>query len=273
MHSGADVPGTIRRIPGGVAMNIAITFSRFNVRPALLTHIGKDRDGDELLAEAASLGMMTDFVYRSDSLPTDSYMAIEDPNGLVAAIADAHSLESAGANIIAPLEDGTLGSIKAPYSGLVTLDGNLTTEMLGTIADSPLFAKADLRVATASPGKADRLRALFDHPNVTFYVNIEEAALICGTSFTTSAEAAAGLIGQGARRVLVTDGPRSASEATGLNVLTASPPNVDCKRVTGAGDTFMAAHIAAERAGQSRVAALHTALETAAKFVAGDDLT
>lgn len=270
MHYGADMPGLIRRIPGGVAMNIAMTFRRFGVTPAVLTHIGNDREGDEILAACAQMGIDAEHVYRSDDLATDSYMAIEDPKGLVAAIADAHSLEKAGNAILAPLENGAIGSVDAPFEGIIALDGNLTTELLTEIAASPLFAKADLRVAPASPGKAERLKALYRHPNVTLYVNLEEAGLICDTSFSNSAEAAAGLIAHGAGRVLVTDGPHSASEATGLDVLTATPPTVICARVTGAGDTFMAAHITAEREGAARVDALTFALHAAAQFVSGE---
>ena len=65
----------------------------------------------------------------------------------------------------------------SPYQGTVALDGNLTEELLQTIANSPLFAAADLRVAPASPGKAARLLALMDHPTATLYVNLEEAGL------------------------------------------------------------------------------------------------
>jgi sugar/nucleoside kinase (ribokinase family) len=41
-------------------------------------------------------------------------------------------------------------------------------------------------------------------------------------------------------------------------------------RVTGAGDTFMAAHIVAERQGADRDAALQTALRAAADYVSGE---
>jgi len=41
-------------------------------------------------------------------------------------------------------------------------------------------------------------------------------------------------------------------------------------RVTGAGDTFMAAHIAAEWDGADRQAALEFALQAAADYVSGD---
>jgi sugar/nucleoside kinase (ribokinase family) len=70
---------------------------------------------------------------------------------------------------------------------------------------------------------------------------------------------------------LVTDGGRMAAEATGgAGVITGQPPQVLVTRVTGAGDTFMAAHIVAERAGQGREAALAAALQAAATYVSGD---
>jgi sugar/nucleoside kinase (ribokinase family) len=48
------------------------------------------------------------------------------------------------------------------------------------------------------------------------------------------------------------------------------PPEVMVTRVTGAGDTFMAAHIAAEARGADRPAALDAALQAAALHIAGD---
>ncbi len=45
MRAGADVPGRITRVPGGVAMNIAMTLTRFGLRPAVLTAIGRDPQG------------------------------------------------------------------------------------------------------------------------------------------------------------------------------------------------------------------------------------
>ena len=270
LRVGSDVPGRITRLPGGVAMNIAMTLRRFGMNPALLTTIGRDAEGEELIGEAVRMGMICDYVYRSDDLPTDVYMAVEGANGLIAAIADAHSLEAAGDKILRALADGTLGSETAPFTGPVALDGNLTEELLQSIAASPLFAAADLRVAPASPGKAERLLALLGHPSATLYVNLEEAGLLCQTSFSDSASAAVGLIKRGAHRVLVTDGGKSASEGTAGDIITQTPPAVMVTRVTGAGDTFMAAHIASEAQGMGRDAALTRALNAAATYVSGE---
>ncbi|WP_299404657.1 PfkB family carbohydrate kinase [uncultured Roseobacter sp.] len=270
MRQGSDVPGRITRLPGGVAMNIAMTLARFGLTPALLTAIGRDAEGDELISACAARGMITETVYRSDDLPTDVYMAVEGANGLIAAIADAHSLEAAGAKILSPLSDGRLATVDAPYTGLVALDGNLTLNLLSDIARSPLLAQADLRVAPASPGKAERLAPFVQSGRGTLYVNLEEASLLCQRSFDTSRGAAEGLLARGAARVLVTDGGADATEGRQDGLLTQTPPQVLVTRVTGAGDTFMAAHIAADATGANAEDALRRALQAAATYVSGE---
>ena len=273
MRAGSDVPGRITRIPGGVALNIAMTLTNFGLTPALLSAVGRDAEGDELLAEVGRLGIVTDHLYLSDDLPTDAYMAIEGGNGLIAAIADAHSLEQAGRKILRPLSDGRLGTEDTPWSGPIALDGNLTRDLLADIATSPLFARADLRVAPASPGKAERLLALVGHPSATLYVNLEEAGLLCQTTFETAPDAAMALVQRGVHRCLVTDGGNLAAEASATALRTAEPPEVLVTRVTGAGDTFMAAHIASELQNMAPQAALERALNAAATYVSGETPT
>lgn len=272
MRAGSDVPGRIERLPGGVAMNIAMTLRRFGLKPAVLTALGRDSQGADLIRAAEVLGIDCTYLYRSDDLPTDRYMAIEGANGLIAAIADAHSLEAAGDKILAPLADGRLGTEDAPWEGPVALDGNLTEALLSQIARSPLFAKSDLRVAPAIPGKAERLMPLLAHPSATLYVNLEEAGILCQCCFESAETAAETLLARGAHRVLVTDGGKAAADgcATAGGVIAAAPPPVLVTRVTGAGDTFMAAHLVAERQGSTRAEALNRALLAAARYVSGE---
>jgi sugar/nucleoside kinase (ribokinase family) len=271
MRLGSDVPGRITRLPGGVAMNIAMTLRRFGMTPALLTAIGRDGEGDELIAACDRMGLLTTHIYRSEDLPTDRYMAIEGANGLIAAVADAHSLEAAGDKILRPLADGRLGSAATPWPGLIALDGNLTEALLSSIATSSLFATADLRVAPASPGKAERLLPLLRHPTATLYVNLEEANLLSKAHSVTAADAATALLDRGAAAVLVTNGGKAAAEGRrDLGVIEGQPPAVLVTRVTGAGDTFMAAHIVAQARGAAREAALAQALRAAADYVSGE---
>jgi sugar/nucleoside kinase (ribokinase family) len=269
MQAGSDVPGRVTRLPGGVAMNIAMTLRRFDLRPALLSVVGQDSEGIELIRKAEALDLNMNFLYRSEDLPTDQYLAIEGSNGMIAAVADAHSLEAVGDKILAPLENGLLGTAERPFEGLIALDGNLTLALLAQIAASPLFTKCDLRIAPASPGKAERLLPLLGHKGATLYVNVEEAELLCQQSFSDAQVAAQTLVARGSNRVLVTHGPKVAALADSQVCVLAAPPAVLPSRVTGAGDTFMAAHIAAELRGLRGVKALQSASNSAAAYVAG----
>lgn len=268
MREGSDVPGRITRVPGGVALNIAMALRGFGLSPALLTVVGEDPEGTELIAACARLGLLTEHIYRSADLPTDRYMAVEGANGLIAAIADAHSLEAAGAKILKPLQNGALG--RDPFPGIVVLDGNLTVDLLTEIAQSQLFVAADLRVAPASPGKAERLLPFLDGSGATIYVNLEEAGLLLKAPQPDAATAATALRARGAHRVSITNGGAEAAFAWADSVVTAIPPDVLVTRITGAGDTFMAGHIAAEARGAEPQGALDAALRAAATYVSGE---
>ncbi|WP_370743929.1 PfkB family carbohydrate kinase [Roseinatronobacter ekhonensis] len=172
MRVGSDVAGRITRIPGGVALNIAMALVRAGARPDVLAAVGRDTAGDALLTEMAARGVGVAHIYRAPDLPTDTYMAIEGAGGLIAAIADVHSLEMAGPKVLAPLRDGRLASDGAPWRGMIALDGNLTVALLAEIASAPAFGQADLRVAPASPGKGERLLPLLARPGTVFYVNL-----------------------------------------------------------------------------------------------------
>ncbi|MFV2038199.1 MAG: PfkB family carbohydrate kinase, partial [Paracoccaceae bacterium] len=69
---------------------------------------------------------------------------------------------------------------------------------------------------------------------------------------------------------LVTDGGNAAAYGDANGVIVAAPPEVLVTRVTGAGDTFMAAHIAAQKSGATPRDALVSALQAAADYVSGD---
>ena len=267
---GDDVGGRIRRMPGGVALNIALALARQGLPAAMLSSVGRDSSGAALLAEAGRRGVDTRWVWRNGDLPTDSYLAIESPDGLVAAIADAGCVETAGAEILAPLRDGRLGDRTHPWSGTLILDGNLTPATLAGLGDDPCLSAVDLRIAPASPDKVARLRPLLGHPRATFHLNRAEAEALAGRSFPGALDAARAVIALGARRALVTDGANAAADAcNGAPILTETPPPVAALRVTGAGDAFVAAHIVAERAGASRTEALRAAIGASATHVSG----
>lgn len=270
MAPGADMPGSIAQLPGGVAFNVANSLTGLGQPAELLAALGCDSAGDVLMDEAARLGIGTGHIYRNASMSSDCYVAIEGPQGLFAAVADARCLETAGAHVLAPLRDGRLGSVAAPFAGRIMLDGNLTTAVLAEIAQDPCFATARLRVVPASPQKAERLTPLFARPDTCFCLNRQEAEALTGTSGADSLAAAQAVIAKGADRVIVTEGPRPVVDLRrGQPPLTSSPPRVDILRTTGAGDRFMAAHLVAEMRGDTAQDALDFAVASAAALVAG----
>lgn len=265
LGAGDDRPGRVIRRPGGVAFNIARALLREGMRPILLAAIGDDAEGAALAAACAAAGLDPDFLHRGAG-PTDSYVALEDGSGLVGAIADAGTLEAAGAALLAPLDSGRLPS---PWAGPLVLDGNLPAGVLDGTASDPRFAMADLRVVAASNAKAGRLVPLAARPGATLYLNCAEAAALAGRGFNDAAEAAAALSGAGRARFLVTDGPRMAALSGPAGVLRRSPPAVAAQSITGAGDRLVAAHVAAEARGLGPAAALEAALTAAAAHVGG----
>lgn len=260
---GADVPGRIARQPGGVALNIALALAGMGRPVGLLAAVGRDGAGADLLKLAEARGVDCAGVTRHDGA-TDSYLAIEDPAGEVfAAVADCAGLERIGAAVLGPLR-------ARPPAGRVVVDGNLPEAVLAEIA--ALTDGARLAIVPASPGKAGRLRELRRHPRTTLYLNRGEAEVILGRRFSDSRAAAAALIADGLGEVVVTDGAAAVTvmngrEMNGGGAISLTPPPVTTRSLTGAGDRFLAAHLAACDDGLDPESALWAAIEASARHI------
>lgn len=264
--TGDDLPGVIRTRAGGVALNIAHALAGQGLRPALLSAIGQDPEGAALVAWLDSQGIDTRFLHRPATLPTDRYMAIEGPDGLVAAIADSSALEHESPRIIAALRAPTLQAWRGP----VVLDSGFAPDTLAALAQSCIPQAAPLRLTSAAPAKAPRLRP-FLQAQATFTLNRHEAESLLDRPLPDSVTAARALLNAGAARAIITDGPRAATDTDAARTVTLPPPPVAAQRVTGAGDTFLAAHLAAELRGLDRHAALSHALDAAAHHITTSD--
>ena len=118
--------------------------------------------------------------------------------------------------------------------------------------------------------RSPKVRLVVAHPSATIYLNLEEAGLLCHHEFADALDAARALIVRGAHRVSVTNGGAKAAFGGPDGIISATPPEVLVTRVTGAGDTFMAAHIAADLDGADATQSLLSALQAAANYVSGD---
>ncbi len=253
---GDDVPGTVVRTPGGVALNLALGLARLGLAPVLLGAVGDDAEGAALAAALTAAGVDAAHLTRLPGAATDRYVAIEDRDGLVAAVADTAALDGAGAIILAPL-----AGILAAGARTVVADGNLGARVLAALPVVP-----DLRIVGASPAKSTAWGAL---PRATLYLNRAEAEALLGRGVPSARAAAEALRAQGTARAIVTDGAAPAADASPAGTVSRVPAHARALRATGAGDAFAAAHIAAELRGTPPEAALALALAAAAAHLEG----
>ena len=270
INNGDDVCGTIRTSVGGVAFNICkqLALSGFkNVE--LLTALGDDTKGRTIIDFCSELGIITDNIYICNDSETDSYLAIEDIHGLKAAIAHIFNVEEFGDKILKPLENGAVKTNPEPSNNLIVLDGNLSISTLSKIAKNKKIMNYDIRVASASSSKASRLKPFLSLPNVTIYCNMTEAENLCDLSFQDTEQASTYLLKKGLGRAIVTNGDKHICDASiHHEPISIVPPKVtNINHITGAGDYFLACHIANEINQLGKEAALLKAAESASKYV------
>lgn len=265
MKPGHDVPGQIVRRPGGVALNVAIAISERGLRPSLLSSIGWDPAGDELISAIEDQDVDCAHVTRSKR-PTDIYMAIECMGDVFGAIADCASLEATGSGILAPLRNGGLGGPAHAFDGIAVVDGNLPEGVIEDMVAKGDLAEARTYFVPASPGKAARLASALQAASATLMVNRIEAEILCGTRFADSGAAAEAIARMGTDAI-VTNGADEATLIRGGDMAKATPPRVDARNLTGAGDAFLAGFIAAECRGASDPECLAAAVHAATAHV------
>jgi pseudouridine kinase len=95
LHESTSNPGRVRMCHGGVARNIAENLARLGTETVLISAVGNDDLGRQLLDHAAATGVVTDHTIIADDMPTGSYLAILDnQGGLRCAVDDMHVIEA-----------------------------------------------------------------------------------------------------------------------------------------------------------------------------------
>ena len=177
-------------------------------------------------------------------------------------------MEAVGYEILKPLKNEHFnGHIKSSKVPLI-VDGNLKPALLKHLSSDHFYEKFDVKVVPASPGKASRLAPFLNKEKFTLYLNLVEAQNLCGIQFSDTAIAANELISHGVGKVIITNGQDKVSMASSSSgVLSVKPPRIKVKRLTGAGDAFLAAHIKAEMLNYDPEQCLEFAVEKSAKYI------
>jgi sugar/nucleoside kinase (ribokinase family) len=235
---GASNPGTVRRIPGGVGLNVAMVLARLGVPTRLVARVGTDIDGNTVTDAARTAGVDTSGVTVSPDTPTAGYHAVlDDAGGLIIGIADM--------KICDEMVPATLGPA-AGASGerdFWIVDANLPVATLAFLVEEASASRRDIAALTVSPAKAVKLVPVLDRLSYLI-ANRREAAALLGQDANepgaTVARLATELAARRSGRVVVTNGAEPLAAANAGEVRSYAPLKVDVTGVNGAGDSFAA---------------------------------
>ncbi len=241
-------PGWIHSSPGGVVRNILDNLQSLGARCALLSAVGEDALGQQLLAECGARGIDTSAVYLSPDYPTGVYLDILDSDGdLFMASCDARVVENIPESWfweMAPLLAGATA---------IAADTNLTPQQFALV--KKLAKGAKIFVDPISTAKAARIADLLDG---IFFLkpNAMELETLSGISCASDREieaAAEAVLEKGVHSLAVSLGGRGCyyADREGRRFFRSLGEPAEMVNATGAGDCFMAGFVRAFSLGLS----------------------
>ncbi len=235
-------PSQIRTSFGGVARNVAENLARLGQPARLISVIGTDHEGDELVRQAEAAGIDLCALLRTSERPTGTYLAVVNSRG-----ERQFGLDDMRA--IAVLSPAYLEEKSDLFreASLLFLDANLSKESLRKAVTMAHKAKVPICADPASASLAERLRP---HLSKLFMItpNSTEAGILCNTTIDPSRrrqarEAARCLVSQGVKIAIITLAQFGVCYATDETSGFVPAIRTDIVDPTGGGDALTAAVI------------------------------
>lgn len=242
LHLGTSNPAVIRSSAGGSARNVAENLARLGQQVSLLSVVGRDHIGADILAYTRNAGVDVSAVYATDNYPTGFYMGVLNERG-------ARHFAVDDMRILQELTEAYLVYNEPLFeqAGLIFLDANLDD-----LALKRAFALAHKHKI---PVCADPISGLLAHRLLPYLHQIKliapnsiEAAVLSGHSFEpgnqqAAIEAACLLVNKGVEMVFVTLAEFGACYATSETRGHVPAIRTTVTDPTGAGDALTAAVI------------------------------
>jgi pseudouridine kinase len=240
LQTGTSNPACIRTGFGGVARNVAENLARLGQAVQLITAVGKDKIGDELLAYTEAAGVDVSASLRASEYPTGFYMGVLDQNSTRLFGVD-------DMRVINCLTPETLRARAGLFNtaSLLFIDANLPEKTLKSTFSLAKKARIPICADATSSALANKLQPYFTQIFL-LTCNSAEASILTGLSFESSErrralEAARSLVARGVDIALVTLAEFGVVYAT--SETTGHIPAIKTKTLdpTGAGDALTAA--------------------------------
>ncbi|OGO61361.1 MAG: hypothetical protein A2032_00320 [Chloroflexi bacterium RBG_19FT_COMBO_49_13] len=232
-------PAQIRNSFGGAARNVAENLLRLGTPVILMTVIGKDEAGDNLIQAIREVGANVEAVLRSSSYPTGTYLAVVNTEGkLEYALDDMRVLSELSPKYIHAHED------LFEQASLVFFDANLPKETLRTVMSVARRINLPVCADPTSEVLATRLSPHLSRLSLVV-PNRGEAAILCerksGISTRREAiDAAKCLVSKGVEIAIVTMAESGVCYATSETSGYVPAVRTHIIDPTGAGDALTA---------------------------------
>ncbi len=233
-------PAEIRSTRGGTARNVAENLARLGAEVVLVSAVGDDTTGRQLMIQTAEAGVNLDYVEMVAGQHTGSYIALLEENGQLAVALD-------DVRVMASIDAAFLEARRELFAdaAMVMFDGSLDEAALATVVRLAREYGAPLCADPSSARLAHRLRPHLRHLHLVVPNEIEEAALCqvdyVGHDPTTSLALARRLNAAGVTNVVVTLADYGLDYATADEMGYIPPSHTHMVDSTGTGDAVTAA--------------------------------
>lgn len=222
---------------GGGASNTATNFAGLGLRTGIVASVGKDRDGDMMLAHLTSLKVNTSLIHVDKKLQTGfSFLLINENSG------EHSALVHYGAAKQIQVSETTLARAKTKWFYVASLNGSNWKTVLKHISQHPASLAWNPGGTQLSAGFRG-LKRFFGRTNVLILNRDEATELVMSHPHAPkkapSVKQLLKLIhAWGPGVVLITEGPRGAHAFDGQQYFYQESPSHTPRDTTGAGDCY-----------------------------------
>ncbi|MBI9098315.1 MAG: bifunctional hydroxymethylpyrimidine kinase/phosphomethylpyrimidine kinase [Spirochaetaceae bacterium] len=229
-------PGTVHVSAGGVGRNIAENLSRLGISVKLLTLLGNDLYGKQLLEDTKSAGVDMNHVKILNESPTSTYLSIlDEKKDMISAISSMSIMDNFNTDYI----DRNHRLINS--ASILVIDANLPGEIINHLISK--YRNMAIFIDTVSTAKAEKVKDIIGRFH-TIKPNILEAEVLSGMkiySLDDMKKASLVLLDKGVKRVFLTMGEKGILYSDSDQSFLYKSEPVKPVNTTGAGDAFTAA--------------------------------
>lgn len=235
-------PGKLTFGFSGVARNIAESLARLEVEVVLLTALGNDSAGDEVLKHCQQSGIRMDYVLRPPEERTGGYITVLGSDGeMIVAISDFHIMEHIDETYLDHHDDVFAGA------RMLVIDLNLPPTSLAHVIKLGKKHNIPIVADPTSPARAAALRPYLKDLYMIM-PNAAETTSLCGLEIPafdleSAVDAAKRLVTLGTNIAIVTLGENGLAYAEGSGTGHIPARHTHIVDSTGAGDALSAGTI------------------------------